>query len=285
MPRVAYVNGRYQPFAEACVHVEDRGFQFADGVYEVVAVDGGVLMDEDGHLERLGRSLRELQIPWPMPVRALRQVMREVARRNRITEGTIYVQVTRGVAPRDFKYPKGILPTLVITSRRANLNPTERVEKGVSVITIPDIRWQRRDIKSVALLPQCMGKQRAAEAGAYEAWMVDETGHVTEGTSSNAWIVTADGTLVTRHANTNILRGITRMAVVGLAQQHGIGFQERPFTVAEAYAAREAFMTAATNYVMPITRIDGAPVGDGRPGPIAISLRHAYRASRTGGSR
>ena len=285
MPRVAYVNGRYQPFAEAAVHVEDRGFQFADGVYEVVAVDDGVLMDEQGHLERLGRSLRELQIPWPMSVRALRQVMREVARRNRITQGTIYVQVTRGVAPRDFNYPKGILPTLVVTSRRFNLNPVERVEAGVSVITIPDIRWQRRDIKSVALLPQCMGKQRAAEAGAYEAWMVDDSGHVTEGTSSNAWIVTADGTLVTRHANTNILRGITRMAVVGLAQEQGIGFEERPFTVAEAYAAREAFMTAATNYVMPITRIDGAPVGDGKPGPVATGLRQAYRTSRHGGSR
>ncbi|MCA8932371.1 MAG: D-amino-acid transaminase [Rhodospirillaceae bacterium] len=285
MPRVAYVNGRYQPFAEAAVHVEDRGFQFADGVYEVVAVDDGVLMDEQGHLERLGRSLRELQIPWPMSVRALRQVMREVARRNRITQGTIYVQVTRGVAPRDFKYPKGILPTLVVTSRRFNLNPVERVEAGVSVITIPDIRWQRRDIKSVALLPQCMGKQRAAEAGAYEAWMVDDSGHVTEGTSSNAWIVTADGTLVTRHANTNILRGITRMAVVGLAQEQGIGFEERPFTVAEAYAAREAFMTAATNYVMPITRIDGAPVGDGKPGPVATGLRQAYRTSSHGGSR
>lgn len=285
MPRVAYVNGRYQPFAEACVHVEDRGFQFADGVYEVIAVDNGVLMDEQGHLDRLGRSLHELQIPWPMPARALRLVLREVARRNRVHEGTIYVQVTRGVAPRDFKFPKGISPSLVITSRRANLNPVERVAAGVGVITIPDIRWQRRDIKSVALLAQCMGKQKAVEAGAYEGWMVDETGHVTEGTSSNAWIVTAEGTLVTRHANTNILRGITRMAVIRLAGDHGIGFEERPFTVAEAYGAREAFMTAATAYVMPITRIDDMPVGDGRPGPISLGLRDAYRAGRDGGSR
>ena len=280
MPRIAYVNGRYQRFSDASVHVEDRGFQFADGVYEVVALDRGVLMDEQGHLDRLGRSLRELDIPWPMPMRVLRHVMREVARRNRITSGTIYIQVTRGVAPRDFKYPKGIRPTLVITARNFNLNPVQRVADGVAVITIPDIRWKRRDIKTVALLPQCMGKQRAAEAGAYEAWMIDDEGYVTEGTSSNAWIVTAEGTLVTRQPTNSILRGITRTTVLRLAQDHGIGFEERPFTVGEAYAAREAFLTAATNYVMPITRIDDGPVGDGKPGPIGRDLRQAYRDQR-----
>ena len=280
MPRIAYVNGRYAPFAEARVHVEDRGFQFADGVYEVIAVDHGLPVDQDGHLDRLGRSLRELQIPWPMSRRALCSVMRQVARSNGLRYGTLYVQVTRGVAPRDFKYPKGIPPSLVITARRLDLNPVRRVADGVPVITIPDIRWKRRDIKTVALLPQCMGKQKAAEAGAYEAWMVDDTGHVTEGASSNAWIVTADGVLVTRAASNAILRGITRQSVMHLAGEYGISFEERAFTVAEAYAAREAFMTAASSYVMPVTRIDGQPVGDGVPGRLTMSLRDAYRAQR-----
>ena len=283
MPRVAYVNGRYVPFAEASVHVEDRGFQFADGVYEVVAVDGGEPVDEQGHLDRLGRSLRELDMPWPMSRRSLEIVLRALIRKNGIRMGIVYLQVTRGVAPRDFRYPKGIAPTLVMTARQWNLDPVTRVRDGVAVVTIPDIRWKRRDIKSVALLPQCMGKQRAAEAGAFEGWMVDEDGLVTEGTSSNAWIVTDDNRLVTRHVSNQILRGVTRQTVMRIAGDAGVAFDQRPFSVAEAYAAREAFLTAATNYVMPVTRIDGRLIGDGRPGPVSLMLRKSYR-QEAGGS-
>lgn len=276
MPRYAYVNGRYLPHADAVVHIEDRGFQFADGVYEVVTIQGGHLVDGEGHLNRLDRSLGELDMAWPMSRAAMELVIRTLVRRNGIVDGIVYLQVTRGVAPRDFKYPSGVKPTLVMTTRHMDLNPAARLERGVSVITIPDIRWKRRDIKSVALLPQAMGKEKAAQAGAFEAWQVDDDGSVTEGCSSNAWIVTADGTLVTRHANTRILNGITRQSILRLAAEIGIGFDERPFSVDEAYAATEAFMSSATTYVTPVTRIDGRPVGDGRPGPLAARLRQAY---------
>ena len=276
MPRYAYVNGRYQPHANAMVHVEDRGFQFADGVYEVVTVQDGHLVAEEGHLNRLGRSLGELRIDWPMSRASLELVMRTLIRRNGITDGIVYLQVTRGAAPRDFRYPSGVKPSLVMTTRHMDLNPTARLEHGVSVITIPDIRWKRRDIKSVALLPQAMGKQQAAEAGAFEAWQVDDDGTVTEGCSSNAWIVTSDGVLVTRQASTRILNGITRQSILRLAAEAGIGFEERPFTVDEAHAAKEAFLSSATTYVTPVTRIDGQPVGEGVPGPLAARLRQAY---------
>ncbi len=277
MTRIAYVNGHYWPHADALVHVEDRGFQFADGVYEVTTIARGRLVDEAGHLERLARSLRELEMGWPMTPRSLRLVMRELIRRNRVTDGIIYLQITRGVAPRDFRFPaRSVAPTLVMTVRRANLDPVALVEHGVAVITIPDIRWKRRDIKSISLLPNVLGKQRAARAGAYEAWQVDDDGFVTEGCSSNAWIVTARGRLVTRPASHDILRGVTRQSVLRLAAEEGIAVEERPFTVAEAYAASEAFLTAASNYVMPVTRIDGQSVGDGRPGPVTLRLRRAY---------
>lgn len=276
MPRIAYVNGRFVPHDRAMVHIEDRGFQFADGVYEVVTVHDGWLVDEAGHIDRLERSLKELAMARPVSRRVLGLLMRELIRRNGIRDGLLYLQVTRGVAPRDFKFPKAARPTLAMTVRRANLEPTHLVEAGVSVITIPDIRWKRRDIKSVALLPQVLGKQRAVEAGAYEAWMVEDDGLVTEGTSSNAWIVTAENQLVTRQANSSILRGVTRQAVIRIAGKEGIGFAERPFTVEEAYAAREAFLTSATNYVMPVTRIDGKPVGDGTPGRLTRQMRTLY---------
>lgn len=276
MPRYAYVNGRYVPHDQAAVHVEDRGFQFADGVYEVITVQNGRLVDEEGHVRRLDRSLSELEMARPMSSRAMALVMRRLVRQNGVRDGIVYLQVTRGVAPRDFKYPKGIQPTLVMTTRHMNLDPRERIEQGVPVVTIPDIRWKRRDIKSVALLPQAMGKQKAAEAGAFEAWQVDDDGNVTEGCSSNAWIVTNDGTLVTRHANNNILNGITRQSLLRLADEAGIPFEERPFSVAEAQQAREAFISSATTYVTPVTSIDGQPVGDGKPGPLGRKLRHAY---------
>lgn len=276
MPRYAYVNGRYVNHADAAVHIEDRGFQFADGVYEVVTIQNGRPVDRKGHLDRLGRSLGELQIDWPMSRTALELVMGTLVRRNGVIDGLVYLQVTRGAAPRDFKYPKGVAPTLVMTTRSLNLDPTSQIEQGVSVITIPDIRWKRRDIKSVALLPQAMGKQMAAEKGAYEGWMVDDDGFVTEGCSSNAWIVTADGVLVTRQASTKILNGITRQSILSLAAEEGIRFEERPFTVEDAYAASEAFLSSATNYVMPITQIDGRPIGSGVSGALAKRVRQAY---------
>ena len=276
MPRYAYVNGQYLPHHDAMVHVEDRGFQFADGVYEVVTVQNGRLVDEAGHLNRLDRSLGELQMAWPMSRTALELVMRTLIRRNFVVNGIVYLQVTRGVAPRDFRYPSQTKPTLVLTTRHMNLNPVERLERGVAVVTIPDIRWKRRDIKSVALLPQAMGKQQAAEAGAFEGWMVDEDGTITEGCSSNAWIVTSDDVLVTREPTTRILNGITRQSVLRLAADEGIGFEERPFSVAEAHGAKEAFLTSATTYVTPVTEIDGETIGDGRPGRLARRLREAY---------
>ncbi|HEV7368963.1 D-amino-acid transaminase [Arenibaculum sp.] len=277
MPRYAYVNGRYLPHEEATVHVEDRGFQFADGVYEVVTIIDGHLADEQGHLARLDRSLRELAIAWPVKPPVLRLIMRELIRRNRLRNGTIYLQVTRGAAPRDFAFPKAPAGTLVLTTRRVSrFGAPKQLDEGVGVITIPDIRWARRDIKSVALLPQVLGKQRAVEAGAFEAWQVDPDGTVTEGCSSNAWIITGDGMLVTRAPSNRILSGITRQSLIRLAAENGIAFEERSFTVDEAKRAREAFVSSASTFVMPVTRIDGTPVGDGRPGPVGRKLRQAY---------
>lgn len=281
MARVAYVNGRYLPLKDASVQIEDRGFQFADGVYEVITVHGGRLVDEAGHLDRLDRSLGELRIPWPVGRRVLGQILREVVRRNRVRQGIVYFQVTRGVAPRDFKFPAHAEPTLVITARSKVVSPPHLAEHGVSVITVPDIRWKRPDIKSVALLPQVLGKQQAAEAGAFEAWMVDEQGFVTEGTSSNAWIVTPDGTLVTRQADRSILRGVTRQGVLRLLDAD-IAFEERLFSVEEAYRAREAFLTSASTYVLPIVRIDDRPVANGKPGSVAGRIRELYLAFAAG---
>jgi D-alanine transaminase len=275
MPRDAYVDGRYLPHGDAGVHIEDRGFQFADGVYEVVAVRGGLLVDEEGHLARLDRSLGELRIAWPVSRAVLKQIIRRLVRRNGLRDGLVYIQVTRGVAPRDFKFPKEAAPTLVVTTRRLNLAPPT-VETGVPVVSIPDIRWKRRDIKTVGLLAQVLGKQQAADAGAFEAWQVDEDGRVTEGCSSNAWIVTADRTLVTRQASPDILNGITRLSILKLAAEQGYRFEERPFTIAEAHAAAEAFLTSATTFVMPVVSLDGQTIGAGVPGDLSRALRRAY---------
>lgn len=278
MPRIAYVNGRYLPHDHAAIHIEDRGFQFADGVYEVVTVIGGTLMDEEGHLNRLARSMKELSIPWPVKPRSLRMIMREVVRRNRSSNALLYIQITRGPAPRDFKFPAEPMPTLVITCRRTAFQLPSALEKGVAVITLPDIRWQRRDIKSVSLLPQVLGKQKAVEAGAFEGWQVDPDGFVTEGCSSNAWIVTRQGMLVTRPASHAILNGITRQTLLACAAEAGIAFEERHFTIAEALDAGEALMTSAGTIALPVTRIDGQPIGDGTPGPLARRLRALYLA-------
>ncbi len=277
MSRVAYVNGSYRPMAEAWVNVEDRGYQFADGVYEVIAVHGGGwLIDEEGHLARLGRSLAELQIAPPMSTGALRLVMRQVARRNHVENGMIYLQITRGVAARNHAFPKHSLSSCVIMARRLPAPDPEEMSKGVSVIIIPDIRWRRRDIKTISLLPNCLARQQAADAGAYEAWMVDDDGLITEGAASNAWIVTNDGELATREADFSILNGITRLAVVRLAAEQGISFSERAFSREEALRAREAFVSSSTSLIKPVTVIDGKPVGDGLVGPICRKLIAAY---------
>jgi D-alanine transaminase len=270
--RVAYVNGSYVPHSEAAVHIEDRGYQFADGVYEVTAVYKGILIDEQGHIDRLDRSLRELQIAWPVAPRVYGMLMREVMRRNRLSNGSIYQQVTRGVAPRNHNFPVGVSSTLVMTTTAKDLD-TLLGGEPTQVITVPDIRWGRPDIKSIALLPNCLAKQKAGEAGCYEAWQLDGEGRVTEGTLSNAWIVSADGELVTRNANENaILNGITRQAVLELAQKANLRVVERPFSVEEALAAREAFLTSTTSFVKPVIRIDGKPVGDGKPGSVTRQL-------------
>lgn len=276
MPRIAYVNGRYVPHADASVHIEDRGFQFADGVYEVVTIVDGKLLDVDGHLTRLTRSLKELSLAWPVKPATLRFIMGEVVRRNHAHHALLYIQITRGTAPRDFKFPKNPTPSLVVTCRRTAFQPASTLDRGVAVITLPDIRWQRRDIKSVSLLPQVLGKQKAFEAGAFEGWQVDEQGFVTEGCSSNAWIVTQDGVLVTRPASKAILNGITRLSILECARAHGVAFEERPFSVTEALGAKEAFISSASTFALPVVRIDGQPVGDGTPGPLTLRIRQAY---------
>jgi D-alanine transaminase len=278
MSRIAYVNGRYVPHRDAAVHIEDRGYQFADGVYEVCEVNGCRLVDVTRHLARLARSLAELRIRAPMADAALVQIMREVVRRNRVRDGMIYLQVTRGVARRDHVFPAAeVPPALVMTARSGDpAAATRTAEQGVGVITVPENRWARVDIKSVGLLPNVLAKEQAKQAGAKEAWFVDADGYVTEGGSTNAWIVTDAGVLVTRPADAGILRGITRSVVLEVADADGITVEERRFSVAEAKAAREAFITAATTLVMPVVRIDGEPVGDGKPGPLARKLRHRF---------
>jgi D-alanine transaminase len=278
MPRLAYVNGRYLPHRQGAVHIEDRGFQFADGVYEVVPVYQGVLIDEAPHLDRLERSLGELRIPMPRSRATLKLIARELIRRNDLRHGLVYMQVTRGAARRDHSFPANVSPTLVMTTRQTKPHGEALLRDGAAVITTPDIRWRRCDIKSVALLPNVLAKQAATEAGAYEAWQVDDEGRVTEGSSTNAWIVTNENIVITRDASQAILNGITRLSLLKLIRAAGYDFAERPFTVAEAKAAREAFLTSSTSYVMPVTRIDGAPVGDGRPGPLTLALRQHYMA-------
>jgi D-alanine transaminase len=278
MSRIAYVNGRYVPHREATIHIEDRGYQFADGVYEVCEIWNGRIVDETRHLDRLERSLREISMRLPMARAALKVVIREVVRRNHVRHGLVYLQVTRGVAPRDHAFPpERTPPALVLTAKSVAPARGDRLAaEGVAVITLPDGRWSRVDIKSVGLLPNAIAKQKAREAGAREAWFVDRDGFVTEGASTTAWIVTADGTLVTRPNGSDILPGITRITAAEVARRAGLTIVERKFTVAEAKAAREAFMTAASTIVMPIVRIDGEPVADGRPGSVATALRAAF---------
>jgi D-alanine transaminase len=283
--RSAYVNGRYMPGDRAMVNIEDRGYQFSDGVYEVCEVRDGCIIDERRHMARLARSLDELRIAMPMSAPALAVVMRECLRRNLVHDGILYLQVTRGVARRDHVFPPpGTRPSVVVTARSMDFAANERIAaEGIAVITLPDNRWERVDIKSVSLLPNVLAKQVAREKGAREAWFVDRDGHVTEGSSSNAWIVSKEGKVITRQAERGILRGITRAVLIKVIAAQGLELEERSFTTAEAYDAREAFLTSASQLVLPVVRIDDRPVGNGVPGSIATALRARFHhhAERT----
>jgi D-alanine transaminase len=277
--KLVYVNGRYLPLSRAAVSVLDRGFQFGDAVYEVWGVRDGALLDTDAHFARLRRSLDALRIPAPMTERALLLVLKETMRRNRVRDGLVYLQISRGApSERDHAFPmRPLCATVVVTAKNLDQRAQERkYETGVSVITTPETRWARRDIKSVNLLPNVLARQAAKEAGAFEAWFVDERGAITEGTASNAWIVDNEGRLRTRELSNHILHGVTRAALLHLARERQMSVVEGPFTVAEAKAAREAFISSATNPAVPVIAIDGAPVGDGRPGPVARALYQAY---------
>jgi D-alanine transaminase len=278
MSRFAYVNGRFVRHGEAAVHIEDRGYQLADGVYEVWAVFDGKLADAEGHFARLWRSLDELRIAHPMSEAALTMVLREAVRRNKVRDGLCYLQVTRGVARRDHAFPNPpVLPSIVVTAKSIDRAATEaKAALGASVISVPENRWGRCDIKSIGLLPNALAKQAARERGAIEAWFVDDMGLVTEGASSNAWIIDAEGALRTRDTNANILRGVTRFTLLDVIRESGMTVNEKPFTIAEAQAAKEAFITGAGSLVTPIVQIDGVKLGDGKPGPVAKRLRALY---------
>ncbi|HUI22747.1 MAG TPA: D-amino-acid transaminase [Methylocella sp.] len=278
MSRIAYVNGRYVLHRDAMVHIEDRGYQFADGVYEVCEVFLGALIDEKRHFDRLAYSLGELQIASPLRAAALAVVVREIMARNRLENGFVYVQVTRGVAPRDHVFPSSpVRPSLIVTARQIDPKKNEiTARSGISVLTTSDLRWKRVDIKSISLLPNVLARQLAREHGAYEAWLVDSEGMVTEGAASNAWIVSETGTIVTRQLDHSILRGITRTTLIEIIAADGLKLEERKFTVAEALAAREAFITGATTLIMPVVRIDGRQIGSGAPGPVASKLRAIF---------
>jgi D-alanine transaminase len=278
MSRVVYVNGRYRPHRDAVVHVEDRGFQFGDGVYEVCEIFAGRIVDERRHMERLRRSLSELRIRLPMPLSALTVVLHEIVRRNRVADGIVYLQITRGVARREHAFPSPeVAPSIVVSARRLDRSQGERLAQGgIAIVTLPETRWARVDIKSIALLPNVLARQAAREQGAREAWFIDRDGLVTEGAASNAWIVTQEGKAVTRPADYAILRGISREVVLEALGAAGILFEERAFRMEEALGAREAFITAASLLVMPVVRIDGHAIGDGKPGPVATTLRRAF---------
>lgn len=275
MARTVFVNGAFLPEAEARIPVMDRGFLFADGVYEVCAVLGAKLVDNAAHLARLERSLGEIRLSNPYTAAEWTRLEQELVARNGLAEGLVYMQVTRGVAERDFGFPAASRPTVVMFTQAKAITASPQAETGVAVVSVEDLRWRRRDIKSVALLAQVLAKQAAVEAGAYEAWMVED-GFVTEGSASSAFIVTVEGRIVTRPLSQAILPGITRRAVLGLAAEQALSLDERPFTLAEAYGAAEAFLTSASSFVMPVVSIDGRVIGEGRPGPLARRLRALY---------
>lgn len=277
MTRIAFVNGAYRRHAEAQVHIEDRGYQFGDGVYEVCEIRNGALIDEKPHLARLERSLAALRIAAPIGLDALKLIMRETIRRNRVRDGLVYIQITRGVAPRDHGFPAASRASLVVSAKSVDRRKGEAsASSGVRVVALPDERWRRPDIKSLQLLPNVLAKQAARDDGAYEAWLVDAQGRITEGASTNAWIVTGQGKLATRQADHAILGGITRATLLGLLAKEGLGLEERAFTLEETYMAREAFLTSAGNGVMPVVIVNDRKIGDGRPGAIALALREKF---------
>ncbi len=276
MSRIAYVNGRYMRHGTAQVHIEDRATQFSDGVYEVIAVVDGRLVDAAWHYERLANSLNALDMAAPMGQRALDSVLCEVVRRNHVEEGIVYLQISRGVAPRNHVFPADAKPTVTVTARRGRPASARVLVDGVKVVTVPDQRWRRRDIKSVSLLPNILAKQKAAQAGAFEAWQVDDHGYVTEGSQSNAWIVNNDGVIVTRDANADILNGITRRRIITLARSAGLRIKEAAFTVDEGLAAREAFLTGTSSFVVPVVQIDDRVIANGVPGTTTGRLRSLY---------
>jgi D-alanine transaminase len=278
MSRVAYVNGQYIVSRDAKVHIEDRGYQFADGVYEVCEIFHGALIDEQRHVERLARSLAELRIDAPVGTGALKVILREVINRNKVANGYVYIQVTRGVAPRDHTFPeKPVRPSLVVTGRQIDPEKGERAaRKGISVVTTPDLRWKRVDIKTISLLPNVLARQTAKEQGAYEAWLIDSEGMVIEGAASNAWIIDRSGAIITRQLDHSVLRGVTRTTLIEIIAAEGLRLEERKFSVEEALAAQEAFVTGATTLVMPVIAIDGQKIGAGAPGPVAQRLRAIF---------
>lgn len=278
MSRTVYVNGQYLAEENAMISVFDRGFLFADGVYEVSSVIGGKLIDNAAHLARLDRSLGELKMTWPCSKAELVEIQEEMVRRNAVDEGVLYLQITRGAADRDFAFPKNATPSLVMFTQARAICDTPASKSGISVITVPDIRWHRRDIKTVQLLAPSLAKQAALDAGANDAWLVED-GYVTEGSSNNAFIITTDGTIVTRQLSHDILHGITRRVVLAIAEQEGLKVEERAFTPEEAYDAAEAFSTSASSFVMPVVKIDNRILGNGVPGPISAKLREKYIAT------
>lgn len=277
MSRISYVNGRYLPHAQAMVHIEDRGYQFSDGIYEVVGVHDGLLLDEEGHLKRMQRSLTELQIEEPVTLAVMRLIIREIKKRNKLKFGLVYIQITRGVAPRLHTFPEPtVLPSLVVMAQPKAVATDAVVKKGIGVITHPEIRWARCDIKSVSLLGNILVKQKAQEQGCKEAWFVDDKGFITEGTASNAWIINKEGVLQTCPKGDEILGGITREAIIRIAQEMGLKVLEKSFTLKDAEEAREAFVTSATNYVMPVTTINGKNLKNSNAIQTTLDLRKRY---------
>ena len=278
MSRIAFVNGRYLPLAHAGVSIEDRALTFGDGVYEVCEVRGGALIDEARHLARLAKSLHALRIAAPIGEAALRGILREIVRRNRVRDGLAYIQISRGVARRDHGFPAAsVKPSLIVSAK--SLDPAigeANAARGVKVITLPEERWAHPHIKTLQLLPNVMAKQAAREAGAYEAWFVDAKGFITEGASTNAWIVTPGGALVTRQTDQGILSGVARATLSDVAGREGARLEERAFSLEEALGAREAFFSSATTIAMPVVAIDGKPIGEGRPGPLTMALRRKF---------
>lgn len=279
MGRIAYVNGSYVPHNQAAVHIEDRGYQFGDGVYEVCEINAGALIDAPRHLARLKRSLSELQMAMPLAEGTLPIVLREVIRRNRIRDGYVYLQVTRGVARREHCFPAAsVKPSIVVTARAVDPGKgAASAAEGITVISLPDIRWKRPDIKTIGLLPNVLARQAAKEQGAQEAWLIDADGMVTEGAATNAWIINHDNVIITRQIDNGILSGVTRATLLDLIAAEGLRVEQRRFSLTEAMAAREAFVTGATTLVMPVVAIDGTAIGEGRPGPLAQRLRVLFR--------